>query len=152
MVSSRVEAPRRGKAPLTAHAGIPLRASASEILVVFSGSGSQEPAAMRLCALLCPPSWCRRSRFTEPGCLRTVLCGQRLAGACSSASLPPSCPLVRGGSQAAIHMSHLRVSAPGQTQSPPSPHELLNLQVVAGGTSLARYRAGRPQRPPPQAS
>ena len=32
------------------HAGIPLRASDSDILVVISGSGSQEPAALRLCA------------------------------------------------------------------------------------------------------
>ena len=74
--------------------------------------------------MLLSTRWCRRPRFTQPGCLRTVLCGQRLAGACSSASLCSSCPLV-GGSQAAIHRSHLRVSAPGQTQSPPSPHELL---------------------------
>ena len=37
---------------LCSHAGMPLRASDFEILVVFSGSGSQEPAAMRLCALL----------------------------------------------------------------------------------------------------
>ena len=37
---------------LCSHAGMPLRASDSEILVVISGSGSQEPAAMRLCALL----------------------------------------------------------------------------------------------------
>ena len=37
---------------LCSHADIPLRASDSEILVVISGSGSQEPEALRLCARL----------------------------------------------------------------------------------------------------
>ena len=44
-----------------------------------------------------------------------------LAGArrCSSASLCSSCPLVGVISRAAIHRSHLRVSAPGQTEKAP---------------------------------
>jgi hypothetical protein len=78
--------------------------------------------------------------------------GQRLAGAYSSASLCSStCPLA-GVSRAAINRSLHIVSAPGQTESPPPPMNCSNLQVVSGGTSLARFHAGRPQRPPPQAS
>ena len=68
--------------------------------------------------------------------------GQRLTGACSTASLCSSCPLV-GVSRAAIHRSHLCVSAPGQTgvttESSPLPMNCSNLKVVSGGTLLARY-------------
>ena len=100
---------------------------------------SQEPVS--LCVTLHRASLCSltlRLQLTSVPCAHVVnpvvSVGQRLAGACSSASLCSPCPL--GVIRAAIHRSqYLCVSAPCQTERSPPPKNCSNLQVVSGGTS-----------------
>ena len=73
------------------------------------GSGSQESAALRLCARLVH-------------------------------SLVPVGPRFTGASISASTSHAVRLEDP-----PPPPKNCSSLQVVSGGTSLARYNAGRPQ-------